>query len=484
VVIVIIACSSRIASCFYLSYLSVSVFGLIIKQIRTLQVIVDVMNAEPVGTLFVEDSAAAMEASAAAAIARSELAASNGHGSTFSGPNAQALVAAAKAGGVALANLTTAQRATVLKAVAQALRDKAPSLLAANAQDLDASDAAAVHRDSSGGDGSNGGSGGSSSEASNKTGQEARSADLKRRARLQLTTKHLEDAARGAEQLANMPREALGAVMQATELAPGLSLKQVGVPLGVCVLVFDDTAPPCIVARALIASIKSGNGLLLAGGAEAARTHAALHEVVCEAVTEALAGPAGPLAGVPLVPAGWSALVAAPTANVVSSHVLLDLLKINDTKSLKEASPSTNDNGDNDDEHDGEGLDENGDVVEGTASTKNGAGGVGSGLRHPSTRVDLVIPVGGSALIAHVQRHASSNTPVLGPTCTTHGVVCHTYVDPSADVATAVKVILDAKTNDPAALNATQTVSLFFSLGNMQIYIYYRREKKGNMFES
>jgi len=423
------------------------------------------MNAKPVGTLFVEDSAAAIEASAAAAIARSELAASNGNGSTSSGPNAQALVAAAKAGGVALAALTTAQRAQVLQAVAQALRESSPSLLAANAHDLDASDAAAVHSDSSG---SSGGSG----EASNKTGQEARSADLKRRARLQLTTKHLEDAARGAEQLANMPREALGSVMQATELAPGLSLQQVGVPLGVCVLVFDDTAPPCIVARALIATIKSGNGLLLAGGAEAARTHAALHQVVCDAVTQSLAGPAGPLAGVPLIPAGWSALVAPPTANVVSSHVLLDLLKLNDTKSLKEGSPDLNHNGNNgsngnnndDGDNHGEGLDENGDVMEGAAS-ENGAGaaaggGAASGLRHPSTRVDLVIPVGGSALIAHVQRHASSNTPVLGPTCTNHGVVCHTYVDPSADVATAVKVILDAKTNDPAALNATQTVSV------------------------
>lgn len=66
--------------------------------------------------------------------------------------------------------------------------------------------------------------------------------------------------------------------------------------------------------------------------------------------------------------------------------------------------------------------------------------------------VDLMIPRGSSALVAHIQDN--TDIPVLGHT---EGV-CHTVVDASADVDEAVEVVVDAKTDYPAACNATEAV--------------------------
>jgi glutamate-5-semialdehyde dehydrogenase len=66
--------------------------------------------------------------------------------------------------------------------------------------------------------------------------------------------------------------------------------------------------------------------------------------------------------------------------------------------------------------------------------------------------VDLVIPRGSKALVEYVQ--ANTRIPVLG-----HAEgVCHIYVDESAELALALRVIEDAKTDYPAACNAVETV--------------------------
>lgn len=66
--------------------------------------------------------------------------------------------------------------------------------------------------------------------------------------------------------------------------------------------------------------------------------------------------------------------------------------------------------------------------------------------------VDLIIPRGSNEFVKYIMDNTS--IPVLGHA----DGICHTYVDSHADVETAVKVCLDAKTQYPAACNATETI--------------------------
>ena len=66
--------------------------------------------------------------------------------------------------------------------------------------------------------------------------------------------------------------------------------------------------------------------------------------------------------------------------------------------------------------------------------------------------IDLIIPRGSKEFVSHVA--ANSRIPVLG-----HGEgVCHVYVDASADLRKALAVVIDSKTQYPAACNAAETV--------------------------
>jgi glutamate-5-semialdehyde dehydrogenase len=74
-------------------------------------------------------------------------------------------------------------------------------------------------------------------------------------------------------------------------------------------------------------------------------------------------------------------------------------------------------------------------------------------LRHDDL-VDLVIPRGSNEFVRHIQ--ATSRIPVLGHA----SGICHIYLHSSADLHQAVEVIVDAKTQYPAACNAVETVLL------------------------
>ncbi|MEB3330101.1 MAG: glutamate-5-semialdehyde dehydrogenase [Candidatus Sericytochromatia bacterium] len=64
--------------------------------------------------------------------------------------------------------------------------------------------------------------------------------------------------------------------------------------------------------------------------------------------------------------------------------------------------------------------------------------------------IDLLIPRGGAALIRAVE--AEARVPVLA-----HATgVCHTYVDGSAELAQAVRVVVNAKAQRPGVCNATE----------------------------
>ncbi len=66
--------------------------------------------------------------------------------------------------------------------------------------------------------------------------------------------------------------------------------------------------------------------------------------------------------------------------------------------------------------------------------------------------VDLIIPRGSNSFVRFVQDN--THIPVLG-----HAEgICHLYVDAAADIAKAVEIAVDAKTQYPAACNAIETL--------------------------
>lgn len=75
--------------------------------------------------------------------------------------------------------------------------------------------------------------------------------------------------------------------------------------------------------------------------------------------------------------------------------------------------------------------------------------------------VDLVVPRGSSEFVRHVMD--STRIPVLG-----HAAgVCHVYVDKAADLEKALRIVVDAKTDNPSACNAAECVLVDGSAPNL-----------------
>lgn len=154
-----------------------------------------------------------------------------------------------------LQNMPNSERKKILSAVADALLTHKEKLLAANAVDL---------------------------EDANKNNVEVQ---LVRR--LKLTDEKLATLSEGIRQIAEQP-DPLGVVKKKRELAEGMELSLVTVPIGVLMIIFESRpdSMPQISALALA----SGNGLLLKGGKEAANSNKALHAVIGDAVEEGSGG--------------------------------------------------------------------------------------------------------------------------------------------------------------------------------------------------
>lgn len=69
-----------------------------------------------------------------------------------------------------------------------------------------------------------------------------------------------------------------------------------------------------------------------------------------------------------------------------------------------------------------------------------------------SRSIDLVIPRGSNQLVSWIQRN--TKIMVLGHA----DGVCHIYVDKDCDIAQACAIIVDSKTDYPAACNAVEKV--------------------------
>jgi delta l-pyrroline-5-carboxylate synthetase len=78
--------------------------------------------------------------------------------------------------------------------------------------------------------------------------------------------------------------EPIGHLLNRTEIAEGLILDKVTSPIGVLLIIFE--ARPDALPQIAALAIRSGNGLLLKGGKEAANSNVLLHSLIVDAIQE------------------------------------------------------------------------------------------------------------------------------------------------------------------------------------------------------
>ena len=161
-----------------------------------------------------------------------------------------------------LALLSTAAKNAILAAMADALRDRAPEILEANANDVDA---AVVD------------------------GRDASLVD-----RLTLTPERLADISSGVMKVVEL-QDPVGVVEEARRLPNGLEIGRCRVPLGVVAVIFE--ARPNVTVDISALCLKSGNAVILRGGREARNSNIALAEVIHDAAS----GAGAPVAAVQLI---------------------------------------------------------------------------------------------------------------------------------------------------------------------------------------
>ncbi|CEF99425.1 Aldehyde dehydrogenase, C-terminal [Ostreococcus tauri] len=159
-----------------------------------------------------------------------------------------ALARAARDASRKLQQLSSERRAALLRAVANALERREDEIQRANDEDM-------------------------ARAAANKDVEDALLQ------RLKLKPGKVKQLADGARAIAAM-EEPVGRPLKSTELARGLTMTKVTAPLGVLLIIFESRpdALPQIASLAL----RTGNGLLLKGGKEAASSNAKLREVIVD----------------------------------------------------------------------------------------------------------------------------------------------------------------------------------------------------------
>lgn len=164
----------------------------------------------------------------------------------------RSLAESARSAARVLANASTEQKDAALRAMARHLREAAPAILAANAEDMAAARAA---------------------------GKNAAFLD-----RLLLDTGRLESMARAVEAVAAL-QDPVGEVTETWERPNGLHIRKVRLPLGVVLMIYE--ARPNVTSDAAALCLKSGNAALLRGGSDAAHANAAIARALSAGVAEA-----------------------------------------------------------------------------------------------------------------------------------------------------------------------------------------------------
>ncbi len=255
------------------------------------------------------------------------------------------LCAAARRAARQLATVESTVKDAALRALADALHERTPEILAANELDLLA-------------------------------GREAEIGDALLD-RLALNPGRIAAIAAAVRQIAALP-DPVGEVIDGRRLPNGLDVRKVRVPLGVIAVVYE--ARPNVTVDAAALCLKAGNAVLLRGSSTAAHSNAVLATIASEA---ALA------AG---LPASCVSLVAGG-----GREELAELATQTDT-------------------------------------------------------VDLIIPRGGEGLKAALK--AVATVPVIYAASGN----CHVYVNASADLDAAERVVLNAKVQRPGVCNAAETL--------------------------
>jgi glutamate-5-semialdehyde dehydrogenase len=148
-----------------------------------------------------------------------------------------------------LARTDGAARNRALAAAAAALRTHADEILRANAEDLEAA--------------------------------RARQLSGAMLDRLALDAKRVEAMATGVEAIAALP-DPIGEVIAEWTAPRGFLVQRVRVPLGVIGIIYESR--PNVTADAGALCVKSGNAVILRGGSESARSSAAIHRVLVDAL--------------------------------------------------------------------------------------------------------------------------------------------------------------------------------------------------------
>jgi len=99
--------------------------------------------------------------------------------------------------------------------------------------------------------------------------------------RLEVTDLKINDMISGIKDVAKLENP-VGKTLSGIELDIGLELYQVAVPIGVIGMVFESR--PDVVPQIVSLALKSGNGVLLKGGKESAKTNRAIYEVLIDSI--------------------------------------------------------------------------------------------------------------------------------------------------------------------------------------------------------
>jgi len=190
-----------------------------------------------------------------------------------------------------LARMDAPAKAAALHAAAAALRAEAGAILAANAEDVAAAEAAGVS-----------------------------GAMLDR---LRLDPARLDATAAAVDSVADLP-DPVGEEISRAERPNGLVLARVRIPIGLIGIIYESR--PNVTADAAALCVRSGNAVLLRGGSEAVRSNRAIHA----ALVRGLASAGVPEGAVQLVPTQDRAAVGA----MLAAAGLIDMIVPRGGKSL------------------------------------------------------------------------------------------------------------------------------------------------------